>query len=169
MPPAGSGAVGTAAWVQSAAIHNATRYTPSPDITPATQQQLWQRPGSIAHHLLQDQGEQPWACRRQRFEAWATSVEGLQQHLRLGGTHSGTLCTPPCNTEVQQRIDARLGKQVFRQLSTRRQRRVEKRVSVHAVSSERGRNSSLSTGIEDSVCAYISQCRAKANGAALGA
>ncbi|KAG0713649.1 hypothetical protein GWK47_015731 [Chionoecetes opilio] len=29
----------------------------------------------IAHHLLQDQGERPWASSPATFEAWAPSVE----------------------------------------------------------------------------------------------
>ncbi|KAG0725898.1 hypothetical protein GWK47_037680 [Chionoecetes opilio] len=93
-PAAGSGRVGTAAWSNLPPYHNATRYTPSPASHQPLSSNSGQRPGSIAPHLLQDQGERPWVCPRATFGAWATSVETTAA-LRLGGTHSGTLCTPP--------------------------------------------------------------------------
>ncbi|KAG0720682.1 hypothetical protein GWK47_048030 [Chionoecetes opilio] len=111
MPPAGRGrAWGTARGPICRHTNNATRYTPSPDITPATQQQLW--PTTRPHRPPPPPGPggaTVGPCRRQTFEAWATSVEDYSSICGLGGTHSGPYVRLLCNTEVQQRIDARLG------------------------------------------------------------
>ncbi len=99
------------------------------------------------------------------FEAWATSVEDY-----------GSICgwVPPmaapyvrllCNTEVQQRIDARLGKHEFRQLSTTDAIDIVRSVVIgpRCVIGAWAEFFSLVQAPSDSVCAYISQCRAKAN------
>ncbi|KAG0715121.1 hypothetical protein GWK47_012681 [Chionoecetes opilio] len=75
-PPAGSGRAGKSRVVQLAAKTTTPRvYTPSPDITSATQQKLWPTTRQHRPPPPQDQGERPGTCRRQLFEAWAPSVE----------------------------------------------------------------------------------------------
>ncbi|KAG0713596.1 hypothetical protein GWK47_015873 [Chionoecetes opilio] len=90
---------------------------------------------------------------------------GLQQHLRLGGAYGCTYVRLLCNTEVQQRIDARLGKQVFRQLSTTETIYFVRSVVIgtRCIVGVWAEFFSLAQASSNSVCAYISQCRAKAN------
>ncbi|KAG0718624.1 hypothetical protein GWK47_052077 [Chionoecetes opilio] len=117
-PPAGSGRAGRGAWSNLPPYHNATRYAPSPDITPATQQQLWPTTRQHRPPPLPGPGGATVGMSPATFEAWATSVEDYSSICGWVAPTAAPYVRLLCNTEVQQRIDARLGKQVFRQLST---------------------------------------------------
>ncbi|KAG0711777.1 hypothetical protein GWK47_019913 [Chionoecetes opilio] len=120
-PPADGGRVEAATWSMPPPYYmdRATRYTPSPDITPATQQQLW--PTTLQRRLLPPPpgpGGATVSMSPATFEAWATSVEDYSSICGWAAPTAAPYVRLLCNTEVQQRIDARLGKHVFRQLST---------------------------------------------------
>ncbi|KAG0728345.1 hypothetical protein GWK47_032666 [Chionoecetes opilio] len=127
-PPAGSGRVRTAAWSNLPPYHNATRYTPSPDITPATQQQLWPTTRQHRPPPPPGPGRATVGMSPATFEAWATSVEDYSSICGWAAPTAAPYVRLLCNTEVSNSdINARLGKQVFRQLIHGGNRRCEKR------------------------------------------
>ncbi|KAG0719885.1 hypothetical protein GWK47_049590 [Chionoecetes opilio] len=164
-PPAGSGRAERAAWSNLPPYHNATRYTPSPDITPATQQQLWPTTRQHRPPPPPGPGGATVGMSPATFEAWATSVEDYSSICGWAAPTAAPYVRLLCNTEVQQRIDARLGKQVFRQLSTTEAIDVVRSVVIgtRCIIGALAEFFSLAQASSDSVCAYISQCRAKAN------
>ncbi|KAG0715195.1 hypothetical protein GWK47_012494 [Chionoecetes opilio] len=99
------------------------------------------------------------------FEAWATSVEDYSSICGWAAPTAAPYVRLLCNTEVQQRIDARLGKQVFRQLSTTETIYFVRSVVIgtRCIVGVWAEFFSLAQASSNSVCAYISQCRAKAN------
>ncbi|KAG0720921.1 hypothetical protein GWK47_047473 [Chionoecetes opilio] len=164
-PPAGSGRAGRAAWVHLRHTTTPRVYTPSPDITPATQQQLWPTTQQHRPPPSSRPGERTVGMSPATFEAWATSVEDYSSICGWAAPTAAPYVRLLCNTEVQQRIDARLGKQVFRQLSTTEAIDVVRSVVIgtRCIIGARAEFFSLAQASSNSVCAYISQCRAKAN------
>ncbi|KAG0722061.1 hypothetical protein GWK47_045190 [Chionoecetes opilio] len=75
---------------QLAPYHNATRYTPSPDITSQPAATLAQTTRHIAHHSP-DQGR-PWQSPA-TFEGGGPQRRGLTAASRLGGNPQRPLCT----------------------------------------------------------------------------
>ena len=99
------------------------------------------------------------------FEAWATSVEDYSSICGWAPPMAVPYVRLLCNTEVQQRIDARLGKHEFRQLSTADAVDIVRSVVIgpRCVVGAWAEFFSLVQAPSDSVCAYISHCRAKAS------
>ena len=99
------------------------------------------------------------------FEAWATSVEDYSSICGWAPPMAAPYIRLLCNTEVQQRIDARLGKYEFRQLSTADVIDIVRSVVIgpRCIVGAWAEFFSLAQAANDSVCAYFSQCRAKAN------
>ncbi|KAG0727752.1 hypothetical protein GWK47_033991 [Chionoecetes opilio] len=97
-PPAGSGRVGTAAWSNLPPYHNATRYTPSPDITPATQQQLWPTTRQHRPPPPPGPGGATVGMSPATFEAWATSVEDYSSICGWAAPTAAPYVRLLCNT-----------------------------------------------------------------------
>ncbi|KAG0717192.1 hypothetical protein GWK47_054950 [Chionoecetes opilio] len=124
-----------------------------------------QRPCSGAHHLLQDQGERPWACRRQRLRhgppvsrTTAASAAGRRPQLHL---MYASFVTQRCNSASTRAWASKC----FRQLSTTEAIDVVRGVVIgtRCIVGAWAEFFSLAQASSDSVCAYISRCRAKAN------
>ncbi|KAG0713416.1 hypothetical protein GWK47_016283 [Chionoecetes opilio] len=124
-PPAGSGRVGTAAWSNLPPYHNATRYTPSPDITPATQQQLWPTTRQHRPPPPPGPGGATVGMSPATFEAWATSVEDYSSICGWASPQRQPYVRLPLYTRCKQRHYARLGKQCSGNSQPRRHRRCE--------------------------------------------
>ncbi|KAG0710570.1 hypothetical protein GWK47_022548 [Chionoecetes opilio] len=117
-PPAGSGRVGTAAWSNLPPYHTATRYNSKPRHHthhsaatlanyPQHRHARVSRPGGANRgHVAGD------------VEAWATSVEDYRSICGWAHPSVTPYYASLCNTEVQQRIDARWASKCCRHSST---------------------------------------------------
>ena len=99
------------------------------------------------------------------FEAWATSVEDYSSICGWVSPMAAPYVRLLCNTEVQQRIDARLGKYELRQFSTADAIDIARSVVIGpgCIVGAWAELFYLAQAPSDSGCAYISQCRAKVN------
>ncbi|KAG0728654.1 hypothetical protein GWK47_032029 [Chionoecetes opilio] len=164
-PPAGSGRAERAAWSNLPPYHNATRYTPSPDITPATQQQLWPTTRQHRPPPPPGPGGATVGMSPATFEAWATSVEDYSSICGWAAPTAAPYVRLLCNTEGNSAC--RAWERKCSAISTTGQR-VVKRGDGHAVFRSVGGILLSGTGIDDSVCHISPVPPQKQMSAALG-